>query len=254
MLLEVEGLHVTLGESVVLDGTALAVRPGEMLGLVGPNGAGKSTLFAVIFGFIRAGAGRIRFMGEDISAWSVVRRARAGLARTFQVPRAFRTLTVRENLAVALPNEAGESIWRPVLRPSLVAAREHAIGSAVEGAIALCDLGAVAHMPAASLSGGQQKLLEIGRASMSRPMLLLLDEPFNGVNPVMIERLTEVIRRLNEAGTTVLIIEHNLQALCRLVGRIYVLDRGATLAEGAPAKVLAEPAVQAAYLGRSAHA
>lgn len=255
-MLEVSGLRVVLGEAPVLDDASLVIQPHEILGLVGPNGAGKSTLFAVVSGFIRAAAGRIAFAGHEITRWSVVRRAQAGIARTFQVPREFRALTVRENLAVALNNAPGESVWQPALRSSQVLAREREIGDAVQQTLDLCDLGGVADVAAGNLSGGQKKLLELGRAAMVRPRLMLLDEPFNGVNPVMIERLSSVIRKLNESGTTVLIIEHNLQALCRLVGRLYVMDRGTMLADGPPPRVLADIRVQEAYLGkaRAAHA
>ncbi|MFN8234488.1 MAG: ATP-binding cassette domain-containing protein [Actinomycetota bacterium] len=251
MLLDRRDLQVTLGPMPVLQGATLGIDRGEIVGLVGPNGAGKSTLFSVVSGFVRPLAGQIRLDDVDIAGWTVARRARAGLARTFQVPREFPTLTVRENLAMALPNPKGESLWRTFLRRGFLRRLESELALRVDGMIARCGLEAVAQLPAGRLSGGQKKLLELGRAAIRAPRLLLLDEPFNGVNPVMIERLAGLIRRLNADGATLLVVEHNLQALASLVGRMYVMDRGTILASGSPDRVLADDAVRAAYLGRA---
>ncbi|MFO1281399.1 MAG: ATP-binding cassette domain-containing protein [Burkholderiales bacterium] len=210
---------------------------------------GKSTLFSVVSGFVRPLAGRVS--GSTMSTSPAGRSPGARAEARPHLPGAarFPTLTVRENLAMALPNPKGESLWRTFLRRGFLRL-ESELALRVD-LIARCRLEAVAQLPAGRLSGGQKKLLELGRAAIRAPRLLLLDEPFNGVNPVMIERLAGLIRRLNADGATLLVVEHNLQALASLVGRMYVMDRGTILASGSPDRVLADDAVRAAYLGRA---
>jgi branched-chain amino acid transport system ATP-binding protein len=232
-----------------VDDISLEVPVGGLVGIIGPNGAGKSTLFSLITGFLAPDAGTVSLRGEDITRLATHERARRGMVRTFQVPREFSHLTVRENLMVAAPGQSGETLRGLFLRPATVRAEEAAIAARVADTIALLRLEPVADMPAARLSGGQKKLLELGRALMTNPSLILLDEPFAGVNPVLIEALSELIRRLNARGTGFLIIEHDLPALTRLVTTLHVMDRGRLLASGAPAEVLAAPEVREAYLG-----
>ena len=171
------------------------------------------------------------------------------MVRTFQVPREFRHLTVRENLMAAAPNQTGESLLGLFFRPGRVREEEGAIAARVNQTIRFLKLGAVADQPSGKLSGGQKKLLELGRALMVEPRLILLDEPFAGVNPVLIGEIMERITELNTRGIGFIIIEHDLEALTRLVPQLAVMDRGKVLAQGAPQAVLDDPLVREAYLG-----
>ncbi len=250
--LAVEGVSKSFGGLQVLDGVTMSVGSDELAGLIGPNGAGKSTLFAVISGYQPADRGRVSFEGREIDGLSVEERACSGIGRTFQIPRPFGHLNVRQNLAAAAPDQEGERLTSVFLRPGRVAAREREVAEQVADTIAFLRLEAVAETPAMKLSGGQKKLLELGRALMTEPRFLLLDEPFAGVNPRLIDDLADRIATLNEKGIGCLVVEHNIQALSRLVGRMFVMDWGRILAEGAPADVLADPAVQDAYIGGNA--
>jgi branched-chain amino acid transport system ATP-binding protein len=252
MTLVASSLRKSFGGFRAVDDVALAVPEGGLVGVIGPNGAGKSTLFSLISGFLAPDAGTVTLDDEDITRLAAHERARRGMVRTFQVPREFAHLTVRENLMAAVPGQSGETLRGLFLRPALVRQEERAAAQAVAEAIGFLRLEAVADTPAGRLSGGQKKLLELGRALMTAPRLILLDEPFAGVNPVLVEALSARIRDLNARGIGFLIIEHDLGALTRLVSVLHVMDRGRILASGAPASVLAEPAVREAYLGGTA--
>ena len=249
MILEARDIVFAFGGFRVLDGVSLAVPEGSITGLIGPNGAGKSTYFAVASGFELPHSGTIRFGGDDVTRAGPVARARLGLGRTFQVPREFRHLTVRENMLAAAPDQAGEGLFDLYFRPGKVAAEERALREKVDGILAFLNLARVADTPSGQLSGGQKKLLELGRVLMLEPKLILLDEPFAGVNPVLIEEISGRIRALNEQGTAFLIIEHNLKALSNLAEQIHVMDRGRIIATGAPSDVLADDHVREAYMG-----
>ncbi len=249
MSLAVTGLTKCYGALRVADGVSFAMAEGDLVGIIGPNGAGKSTLFSLLTGFQPADGGEIRYRGQAITRASTVERARAGLVRTFQVPREFACLSVRENLLAAVPRQPGETLAHVFLRPGLVRRREREIGQAVDETLAFLRLETLAGLPAGQLSGGQKKLVELGRALMTGARTILLDEPFAGVNPVLIGQIGERVRELNRRGVGFLIIEHDLGALSRLVGTFHVMDRGRLIASGPPAQVLAEPAVREAYLG-----
>lgn len=249
MSLDVRGIVMGFGGLQVLDGVSLSVPSGGLFGLIGPNGAGKSTLFAAISGFQRQQAGEVRLDGQRVDALSPQARARAGLVRTFQVPREFGHLSVRDNLCAAAPDQAGETLFGLFLRPRLVARQEAALGARADEILQRLRLSGVAGQPARLLSGGQKKLLELGRALMLRPRFILLDEPFAGVNPVLIIEISERIRDLNATGIGFLIIEHDLEALTRLTPHLAVLDRGRIIAEGEPDAVLADAQVREAYMG-----
>lgn len=252
MSLEIRDIRMNFGGLHVLQGVSLAVPTGGLAGLIGPNGAGKSTLFAVVSGFQKQDGGSVRLDGKPIDALAAPARARAGLVRTFQVPREFGAMSVRENLLAAAPDQSGENLLNLFLRRARVAREEAAIAAQAEDVLHQLKLTRVASQPARQLSGGQKKLLELGRALMLRPRFVLLDEPFAGVNPVLIAEIAERIRALNATGIGFLIIEHDLEALTRLVPHLAVLDRGRIIADGTPDIVLTNATVREAYLGGTA--
>ncbi len=249
-LLAATGVSKRFGGFKVLDDVSFEVPERGLTGIVGTNGAGKSTLFAVVSGQLAADEGRVRFAGADVTGLTPRRRAGLGLGRTFQVPREFAHLTVRENLLVAAPREYGETLRSVFIGWRRVAREERMLAARAEEWIEFLDLAAVADKPARTLSGGQKKLLELGRMLMLAPRCILLDEPFAGVNPVLVAEISARIRELNATrGISFVIIEHNLQALQALVAHLYVMDRGRVIAGGEPGAVLGEPHVLEAYMG-----
>lgn len=249
MSLVIKDISKSYGGQVVVDKVSLTVPAGGLVGLIGPNGAGKSTLFSLISGFLEGNGGQVSLDGRSLDGMAPFDRARAGMVRTFQVPREYTHLTVRENLLAAAPGQAGESLLNIFLKPLRIAEEEKALLAKVESTLAFLKLDKVAEVPAGALSGGQKKLLELGRALMTGARLILLDEPFAGVNPVLIDELSQRIRDLNASSIGFLIIEHDLRALSRLVLELHVMDRGRLIASGAPEAVLADPLVREAYLG-----
>jgi len=245
----VQGVRKSFSGLHVVDDVSFEAEAQGITGLIGPNGAGKSTLFALISGFIPADAGTIQFGHVALQHLSAQQRARRGIARSFQVPRPFAHLTVRENLMAAAPGQPGEHVLNLLLRPGAVRASERAAGTKADALLEFLGLTRVAAHRAGGLSGGQQKLLELGRALMTEPRYVLLDEPYAGVNPVLIEEISSRIRSLAERGTGFLIVEHNLPALAQLAGRLLVMDRGRLIASGTPADVLADSRVQEVYIG-----
>jgi branched-chain amino acid transport system ATP-binding protein len=210
------------------------IAPGELIGLIGPNGSGKTTLINLLSGAIRPDAGAIRIDGHDMSRRKPHHFARHGVGRTFQVPRLFQRMTVRENLLV----------------PALAAADRSAMGTRISEVLQFLALSDLAEERARALSGGQRKLLELGRALMLRPNILYLDEPFAGVHPALLDQIVQRIRLLNGEGYTLVIVDHNLDAVRRVAERrLMVMARGRLIADGPPAAVLADPAVVAAYTG-----
>jgi branched-chain amino acid transport system ATP-binding protein len=249
MTLSIRGIRKAFGGFQALDDVSLEMPADGLVGIIGPNGAGKSTLFSVVSGFIAPDAGTVSLDGRALDRLGPAARARRGLVRTFQVPREFHHLTVAENLMAAAPDQSGENLLGLFLRPGRVRTEEERVAKEARGVMEFLRLSHVAREPAVRLSGGQKKLLELGRALMARPRLILLDEPFAGVNAVLVAEIATRIAELNARGIGFLVIEHDLEALSRLVPRLAVMDRGRVLAEGAPAAVLADPAVREAYLG-----
>lgn len=252
MTLRVEKVCISYGAFQAVSDASLTVPDGKIVGLIGPNGAGKSTLFSAISGLIVPSSGSIAYRNEPLGALSPVKRARRGIGRTFQVPREFPGLSVRENLLAAIPNQIGERLWAVLSLRKRLAMSEDANRATVSATLEEFGLQAVAENLAGNLSGGQKKLLELARIWLTRPTMLLLDEPFSGVNPVLIETISGHIRRLNSLGVGCLIVEHNIPALARLVEGLTAMDRGRTIASGSPDEVLAHPQVREAYLGRAA--
>jgi branched-chain amino acid transport system ATP-binding protein len=249
-LLAAAGVRKRFDGFQVLDDVSFTVPERGLTGIVGTNGAGKSTLFAVVSGQLDADDGRVTFAGADITALPPVRRARLGLGRTFQVPREFAHLTVRDNFLVAARRDYGETLRSVFVGWARVRREEHELRERADRWIGFLNLKAVADIPAGMLSGGQKKLLELGRMLMLEPRCILLDEPFAGVNPVLVGEISDRIRELNaEHGIAFVVIEHHLDALKALVAHLYVMDQGRIIAAGEPAAVLAEPRVLEAYMG-----
>jgi branched-chain amino acid transport system ATP-binding protein len=234
-ILAVEALTKRFGGLTVLDGITLEVAPGQIHGVIGPNGAGKTTMFNVINGIYTASGGRVLFHGRDITNRSLSRIAKLGLGRTFQVPRVFNEMSLLDNLLVpAIPRRLP---------------RRAAAARALE-LLELAGLAELRHQVAIEISGGQKKLLEFMRTLMADPDLILLDEPFGGINPALADRLTQIVLQLNrEQGKTFLLISHEMPSVMRLCEAVTVLAAGASIARGKPSEVRANPAVIEAYLG-----
>ena len=221
-----------------LDGVSASVEENEILGLVGPNGSGKSTLINVLSGLYPADDGRAQFGNLDLLRLAPEKIAAAGVARTFQIPRPFDTMTVRENVAV--------SYMFGHQRHSLEAAQD----AATEW-LTFTGLEPSADSPVAQLTLHQLKFLELARALATQPTLLLLDEVLAGLNPTEIDQSIEMIKRIHERGISIVIVEHLLRVVTTLSHRIVVLDQGRVIASGDPTEVMEDPAVVAAYLGGS---
>jgi branched-chain amino acid transport system ATP-binding protein len=245
--LAARGLGLAIGGVQILADVSVSLEQGEMLGVIGPNGAGKTTLFNVLSGVLRPTAGAVWFKGRDITADSAIRRARAGIGRTFQTSSVFPALSVLENVRLAAQARIGASL--SVLR------RPRASDEASEFAVAcLADAGLAqrASRPAGELAHGEKRKLEIALLLATKPDVLLLDEPMAGVGSADVPELGELIRRVHrERGRTVLMVEHHLDVLLGLVDRVAVLHHGRLLACDTPAVVMQDADVQAAYLGES---
>jgi branched-chain amino acid transport system ATP-binding protein/neutral amino acid transport system ATP-binding protein len=251
-LLEVRGLTRAFYGVQALTGVDLDVAAGTITGLIGPNGAGKTTLFNCVTGVIPAAAGRVLFDGHDVTRWRPDRITQRGLVRTFQIARGFPRLSVLENLVLYGAAQPGERLWQAVVRPAGVARRERELRERAFAVARRLDLTAVLNHAASELSGGQKKLLELGRALMTDPRLILLDEPIAGVNPTLAAEIGTHLRRLRDEGLTFLVIEHHLDVIARLCDPVIVMAAGRHLAEGSFAAVAADPRVQEAYMGRRA--
>jgi branched-chain amino acid transport system ATP-binding protein len=248
-LLTVDGLVKEFGGLRALDGASLSVTEGELVGVMGPNGAGKSTLFNCISGVVTPDEGTVTFAGEAVTGHQPEQLARDGLVRTFQHTRQLDTMTVRENVRLAALDQPGEHTLQALLRTGEMQTVERDVAERADELIETFELDHLADEYASALSGGQRKLLELARVLMLEPELLMLDEPFAGVNPTLTKEIGEHIRELNESGMTIVIIEHELETLTALVDRLVVLEQGAVLVEGEPEAVLEDERVIDAYLG-----
>lgn len=249
VMLSVRDVRKVFGGFAAVDGVSFDVREGEIVGLIGPNGAGKSTLFQVISLFQPATSGQVFFMGEPLIGRPPYVPARLGLVRTFQITRVFSRMTVLENLMFAAPRQPGEHLANVVLSPRRVRAHEASVARRANELIEYFNLGRVRDQYAGALSGGQRKLLEMARALMTEPRMMLLDEPMAGVNPALKEELLRYILDLREKGMTFLVIEHDMDMIMRICDRIVVMANGRIIAEGDPPSVRRNPAVVDAYLG-----
>jgi branched-chain amino acid transport system ATP-binding protein len=247
-LLEVAGVNKRFGGIRALAEVSLEVDQGEAVGLIGPNGAGKTTLFDCVTGVLRPDSGSVKFAGEQINRWPIYRRARLGMGRTFQRIELFAGMNARDHLLVAERERRGDGrLWKDLLWRGAPAPEEIEL---IETMIAELGLGPFAHAPIESLSLGQGRLVELGRALIAEPKLLLLDEPSSGLDTRESSALAGVLNDVRERhGTAVLIVEHDLDLVHAVAERAYVLDFGRVIASGSLGDVLAEAAVRTAYLG-----
>ncbi|HEX2030933.1 MAG TPA: ABC transporter ATP-binding protein [Actinomycetota bacterium] len=246
-LLEAREVTVRFGGLVAVDAVSLAVDEGETVGLIGPNGAGKTTLLGAVGGQVIPHEGRVRFGGHDVTDWEPERRAMAGIGRTFQRLELFRKLTVFENLLVAAEARFGEAAFIVDLAGRTRRGQAEALAREVAARL---GIEAVLDRLADHVPTGLGRLVEIGRALCTGPRLLLLDEPAGGLDEAETQRLADVLREVGgPEGPAVLLVEHDLRVVMDLCQRIAVMDFGRLIAEGSPAEVRDDPAVQAAYLG-----
>jgi len=241
--LKVDNLSKHFGGVYALNNVTLHVDEGELVGLLGPNGSGKTTLFNCVAGFYKPDGGQVYLGEREITGWKMERICERGLYRTFQLPRVFPELTLLQNVLLSQPHW-GESLLEVMFKRS-----SHSL---VERAGELIDFVGLSHMinePAGSLSGGQQKLLELAAALMKDPEVILLDEPTGGVNPTLINDIKKMLLDLNASGKTFFVIEHNMDVIMDIGQRLYVLDYGNIIAEGSPEEIRNNDRVLEAYFG-----
>ncbi len=239
LILVGEKISKSFGSLQVLKEFSLEIYDGEVLGLIGPNGAGKSTFINIVCGILKPDEGRVLFMGRDITGYEPHRVTRLGIVKTYQIPRVFNNLTLVENLL-------GASSWMGE-QPDVLRKR-------CEEVLELVNLDVKKENLAAELSGGERKLLEFARAMMFKPRLLLLDEPFAGVNPRLKETLITALQKVNSEGVSILCVSHDMQEVRKLCRRIVFLTAGSKLVEGPPEEVLRNREVIKLYLGSKASA
>jgi len=233
-LLETENLAKEYGQRRVVDGVSINVQVGEIVGLLGPNGAGKTTTFNMVVGLVRPDEGGVLFLGDEISHLPMHLRARAGIGYLTQEPSVFRKLTVEENILAILETCEVGLVERRVRLQSLLDE---------------LDLTALAHSKAYQLSGGEKRRLEITRALVTSPQLLLLDEPFAGIDPIAVYEVQKIVRRLRERGLGILITDHNVRETLKLVDRAYLIHQGRVLLEGDAEFLVNDSQARDIYLG-----
>ena len=249
-LLEITGVEHSFYGVQALRGVDLAVEAHRITGLIGPNGAGKTTLFNCITGVVPPDRGQIVLDGRDIAGLRPDQVTGRGLVRTFQIARGLPRMSVIDNLMLYGGHQPGERMLPALLHSAAARRREQDLVARAVAIARRLNLYSVIANPASDLSGGQKKLLEIGRALMSEPKLILLDEPVAGVNPTLAREIGEHLKALVREGITILLIEHHMDMVARLCEHVIVLAEGRRLAEGSFDEVAGDPAVQEAYMGR----
>ena len=250
-ILSTKGLTRDFQSFRAVDGVSLNIRAGSITGLIGPNGAGKTTLFNMISGALRPSAGQVMLAGEDITGLPPEALFAKGLARTFQIPRPFKRMTVLENVMLAPPGQVGETITGALFRRAGLRAQEAALRDKAMAILEFMTLDALADQPAGKISGGQMKLLELARALMGDPKIILLDEPAAGVNPSLTQILIARIEELNRQGKTFVIVEHDMDFVMRHCDPVIALAEGRIVFEGTADQARVDPLLLDAYLGDS---
>src|SRR2546426_2150979 len=248
-ILRVNAVDKAFGGIHAVDRCSLTVLPQSITGLIGPNGAGKSTLFNIIAGLYRPDGGEIWFDGTRIDGLPPYEIVHLGLTKTWQIPHELRNLTVLENLVLAAKGNSGEHLLNLFFRPREVKRDEKQWRARAREVLKLTQLDGLANEHARTLSGGQKKLLELSRALMSDPTLVLLDEPVAGVNPALTGSLMDLIEKLPQGGRAVFLIEHDMNVVMNRCDWVIVMHQGRTIADGTPASVKANPLVIDSYLG-----
>jgi branched-chain amino acid transport system ATP-binding protein len=250
-MIRVEDLHLHFGGIRAVDGASIQIAKGSITGLIGPNGAGKSTLFNVIAGHYKPTSGTVWLGDEDITGLPPHELFHKGLLRTFQIAHEFSTLTVRENLMMVPAEQPGETLWDAWFYPGRVRAREAEVRAKADDVIQFLEISHVAEELAGNLSGGQKKLLELGRTMMVDAKVVFLDEVGAGVNRTLLNTVGDAILRLNkERGYTFCMVEHDMDFIGRLCDPVIVMAEGKVLTVGHPTDVMKNEAVIEAYLGR----
>ena len=249
-ILEIRDVVKAFGGLQAVSGCSFCVEEGSITALIGPNGAGKTTMFNLITGLLRPDGGEIRFRGRSIGGMPTYRIARIGVTRTFQIPRGLERLTVLENVLLWAKRQSGERLDVALAGRRRFDEEERGLRARAERILALVELSALRDEYAGHLSGGQKKLLELGRALMADPALVLLDEPGAGVNPTLMAKLVEAIRAENREGRTFLVIEHDMQLVGRLCQPVIVMSQGRKLVEGTFDEIQRNEEVLEHYFGR----
>lgn len=249
-MITVENIHMHFGGIRAVDGASFTIEQGSITGLIGPNGAGKTTLFNVIAGNYKPTSGAVYLDGDDITGLKPYQLFGRGLLRTFQIAHEFSSLTVRENLMMVPSGQSGENLMDTWLQPAKVRAEEEQLRAKAEEVIEFLEIGRVADERAGNLSGGQKKLLELGRTMMVDAKIVFLDEVGAGVNRTLLGTISESIRRLQqERGYTFCVIEHDMDLITRLCDPVIVMAEGKVLVEGKAEDIMSNEQVIEAYLG-----
>ena len=249
-MIVVEDVHKHFGGFHAVDGASLTIKAGSITGLIGPNGAGKTTLFNVIAGVLKPTSGRVTMMGEDITGLPPHELFHKGLLRTFQIAHEFSSMTVRENLMMVPGQQLGEVLWNTWFRRGVVAAEERALAEKADEVLEFLTIDHLADEVAGNLSGGQKKLLELGRTMMVDAKMVFLDEVGAGVNRTLLNTIGDAIVRLNkERGYTFCVIEHDMDFIARLCEPVICMAEGRVLAEGTIEDIKNNEQVIEAYLG-----
>ena len=251
-MISIESVSKIFGGVHAVNDCSFQIKSGQITGLIGPNGAGKTTLFNTIAGVYKPTTGRITLDGEDITGMPPHKLFHKGLVRTFQIPNELKRMSTLENLMLVPKEQLGESLWQSWTSWVQVTNREREVKSKAEEILEFLQLSHVKDEIAGNLSGGQKKLLELGRSMMTDPKVVLLDEPAAGVNRTLLEKLSQMIVRLNqEQGYTFCIIEHDMDMIAKLCSPIIVMAEGSVMAQGSMEEIKSNEAILEAYLGRT---
>ncbi|MDN4595227.1 ABC transporter ATP-binding protein [Polycladomyces subterraneus] len=250
MLLSMQGITKRFGGLTAVDNVSLEVRQGEIVGLIGPNGAGKTTFFNILTGIYKPDAGTITFEGREIQGLRPFRIAQCGIARTFQNIRLLKEETVLDNVKVGMFHKTDAGLWASILGLRSARNEERMVTEESLRILETVGLAGYEHLLAGNLSYGNQRRVEIARALVSKPKLLLLDEPTAGMNAEEVQEMTDLIKSIREQGTTVVLIEHNVSMVVGLCDRIAVLDHGVKIVDDVPEVIISHPAVIEAYIGK----